>query len=217
MAAPSRNIRYITIAGCGPGSPEYITPAAIAAVEKADLLIGTERLVRLFSPRPTQSVVVNSTVEQALDAIEQRPDCKNIAVLVTGDPGVFSLARLVIERFGREQCRVIPGISSIQAAFARFGLDWADAKIISAHKEDPDPDDSLLKSGKIAVLLGREGSLRWVADHIVKNVPEDRRIFVCENLNLDDESVQEARCEELRDLHVSPRTVVLIVKGELLS
>ena len=57
----------ITIVGCGPGSPEYLTPAAIAAVEKADLLIGTERLLRLFPSRPSQCVVVNSTVEQALD------------------------------------------------------------------------------------------------------------------------------------------------------
>lgn len=209
--------RQITVVGCGPGSPEYVTPAAIAAVEKADLLIGTERLVRLFSPRPRQSVVVNSTVEQALDAIEQRPECKNVAVLVTGDPGIFSLARLVIECFGREQCRVIPGISSIQTAFARLGLGWADSKILSAHKDDPDPDDSLVRSDKVAVLLGREGSLQWVADHIVDNVPTDRRVFVCENLTLDDESVREARREELRDLHVSSRTVVLIIKGNLLS
>jgi cobalt-precorrin-7 (C5)-methyltransferase len=209
--------RRITVVGCGPGAPEYLTPAAIAAVEEADLLIGTERLVKLFSPRPTQSVVVNSTVEQALDAIEQRPDCKNVAVLVTGDPGVFSLAKLVIERFGRERCRLIPGISSIQAAFARLGLDWADVKILSAHKEDPAPDDSLLRSDKIAVLLGRERSLQWVADHIVENAPADRRIFVFENLTLDDESVREARRKELRDLHVSSRTVVLIIKGELLS
>ena len=217
MTDPGTCIRYITIVGCGPGSPEYVTPAAISAVEKADLLIGTERLVRLFSPRPTQSVVVNSTVEQALDAIEQRPNCKNITVLVTGDPGVFSLARLVIERFGREQCRVIAGISSIQAAFARLGLDWADAKIISAHKEDPDPDDSPLKSDKIAVLLGRAGSLQWVAEKIVEKAPEDRRIFVFENLTMDDESAREARREELRALHVSSRTVVLIIKGDLLS
>ena len=102
-------------------------------------------------------------------------------------------------------------------AFARIGLDWADAKIISAHKEDPDPDDSLLKSDKIAVLLGREGSLRWVADHIVENAPADRRIFICENLTMENESVREARREELRDLHVSSRTVVLIIKGDLLS
>ena len=55
-------------------------------------------------------------------SIEQRTDCKNIAVLVTGDPGIFSLARLVIERFGREQCRVIPGISSISSGICS---NWA--------------------------------------------------------------------------------------------
>jgi cobalt-precorrin-7 (C5)-methyltransferase len=207
----------ITIVGCGPGSPEYLTPAAIAAMERADLLIGTERLLRLFPAKPSQSVVVNSTVEQALDVIEQRTDCKNIAVLVTGDPGIFSLARLVIERFGREQCQVIPGISSVQMAFARIGLDWADAKIISAHKEDPHPDEALLKSDKIAVLLGRVGSLQWVADHIVENAPADRRIFIFENLTLENESVRETRREELRDLRVSSSTVVLVIKGDLLS
>ncbi len=209
--------RQITIAGCGPGSREYITPAAIAAVEKADLVIGTERLLRLFSSRPTQTFVANSTVEQALDLIEQRTDCKNIAVLVTGDPGIFSLARLVVERFGREQCSVIPGISSIQVAFARIGLDWADAKIISAHKEDPHPDESFLKSDKIAVLLGREGSLLWVADHIIDNTPADRRTFVFENLTMDNESVREISREEVRDLHVSSTTVILVIKGDLLS
>jgi len=207
----------ITIVGCGPGSPEYVTPAAIAAVEKADLVIGPERLLVLFASRPLKSVVVNSSVEQVLDVIEQRTDCKNIAVLVTGDPGIFSLARLVIERFGRKQCRVIPGISSIQAAFARIGLDWVDAKIISAHKEDPYLDESSLKSDKIAVLLGRAGSLRWVADHIVENAPADRRIFIFENLTMDNESMRETRREELRDLHVSSRTVVLVIKGDLLS
>jgi len=207
----------ISIVGCGPGSQEYVTPAAIAAVEKADLVIGPERLLVLFASRPLKSVVVNSSVEQVLDVIEQRTDCKNIAVLVTGDPGIFSLARLVIERFGRKQCRVIPGISSIQAAFARIGLDWADAKIISAHKEDPYPDESLLKSDKVAVLLGRAGSLRWVADHIVENAPADRRIFIFENLTMDNESMRETRREELRDLHGSSRTVVLVIKGDLLS
>jgi cobalt-precorrin-7 (C5)-methyltransferase len=207
----------ITIVGCGPGSEEYLTPAAIAAMEKADLLIGTERLLRLFPARPSQSVVVNSTVEQALDVIEQRADCKNITVLVTGDPGIFSLARLVIERFGREQCQVIPGISSVQVAFARIGLDWADAKIVSAHKEDPYPDESILKSDKIAVLLGRAGSLRWVADHLVENALADRRIFIFENLTLENESVRETRREELRDLRVSSSTVVLVIKGDLLS
>ncbi|MGO9116602.1 MAG: precorrin-6y C5,15-methyltransferase (decarboxylating) subunit CbiE [Desulfomonilaceae bacterium] len=217
MTDSSTHIRYITIVGCGPGSREYVTPAATAAVEKADLVIGTERLLMLFPSRPLQSVVVNSTVEQALDVIEQRTDCKNIAVLVTGDPGIFSLARLVIERFGRKQCRVIPGISSIQAAFARIGLDWADAKIISAHKEDPYPDESLLKSDKIAVLLGRAGSLQWVADHIAENAPADRRIFIFENLTMDNESVRETRREELRDLRVSSTTVVLVIKGDLLS
>ncbi len=208
--------RQITIVGCGPGSPEYITPAGKSAVENADLVIGAERLARLFQCKPTQNVVVNTRVEEILDIIQQKKECANIAVLVSGDPGVFSLARLVIERFGRKQCRVIPGISSVQEAFARIGLDWADAKIISAHKEDPRLDQSIVKMSKIAVLLGRDSSLKWLTD-LVENAPADRKIFICENLTMADESIQEVRREQLQDLRVSSRTVILIIKGDLLS
>ncbi|HTY22934.1 MAG TPA: precorrin-6y C5,15-methyltransferase (decarboxylating) subunit CbiE [Desulfomonilaceae bacterium] len=206
----------ITIVGCGPGSPEYVTPAVLAAVNAADLLIGTERLLRLFPLDTAKRVVVNSSVEEALDEIEKQLDHGTVAVLVTGDPGVFSLAKLVIERFGRERCRVVPGISSVQTAFARLGLDWVDVRIVSAHKEDPKPDATLLTSDKIAVLLGREGSLRWVAELIRENAPSDRRIFLCENLTLDDELVREVQPEDLAKLDVSSRTVVLIVKSDLL-
>ena len=61
-----------------------------------------------------------------------------VTVLVSGDPGFFSLAKLVLRRFGRENCRIVPGISSVHVAFSRICLDWADAKIISAHVSDPD-------------------------------------------------------------------------------
>jgi precorrin-6B methylase 1 len=86
----------------------------------------------------------------------------------------------VIERFGRDRCRVIPGISSVQTAFARLSLDWSDAAIISAHKQDPEPDPSWAQADKIAVLGGRANSLRWVAERLLP-VLGDRRVFVCEN------------------------------------
>jgi precorrin-6y C5,15-methyltransferase (decarboxylating) CbiE subunit len=209
--------RVITIVGCGPGSPDYITPAALKAIEGAGLLVGAKRLLELFPSVTAERVAVSAVPEDAVEAIAGRTDLNPVAALVTGDPGLFSLAGLVIRRFGRENCRVIPGISSIQVAFARLGLDWHDARIISAHKQDPDPAQSMIDADKIAVLGGREGSIRWVADHLLCDRAEDRRIFVCENLTLEDERVSEVRSADLRQLQVSPRTVIIIVKRRLLS
>ncbi len=139
-----------------------------------------------------------------------------MAVLVTGDPGLFSFAKLVIKRFGRERCSVIPGISSVQVAFARIGLDWTGAAIISAHKEDPEYDVTLGTAEKMAVLGGRDRSLKWIAEHML---PSDgsSRVFVCEDLTTNDEKVTEVTPEELASLRASSRTIVLIIKRSLLT
>jgi len=212
---PIRN-PIITIVGCGPGSLDYVTPAALKAIEEADVLVSAKRLLDLFLSGGAERISVDSAHQEALEAIEARKDRCSVVVLVTGDPGLYSLARLVIKRFGREHCRVVPGISSVQTAFARLCLDWHDARVISTHKEDPDPDPSLQNADKIAVLVGREGSIRWVADHLLKGQSEDRRVFVCENLTLEDERIREVEAGDLPLLDVSPQTVIVIVKRSLL-
>jgi cobalt-precorrin-7 (C5)-methyltransferase len=211
------NQRRITIVGCGPGSPDYVAPAARKAVGDADVLVGAARLLAMFPFTGEERIVVNSAIEDTLQRIGAVADDKRIAVLVTGDPGIFSLGRRVIARFGRENCRVIPGISAVHAAFAAIGLDWADARIISAHKDDPDSVPPIAEWDKIAVLGGRETSLEWIAAHLPADSAQERRIFACENLTLDDERITEIRPEKLAEVKAASRTVVLIVKRSLVT
>lgn len=209
--------RTITIVGCGPGSPMYVTPAAEAAVSEADVIVGAQRLLDLFPASRAERIVVSGKINEALDRIEARQDSGAIAVLVSGDPGLFSLARLVTKRFGRAHCRIVPGVSSAQVAFAQLGLTWTDAKIISAHKQDPEPDPSLHNTDKIAVLAGRKESLDWIANQLPVDSWEDRRIFVMEDLTLESQRIREIQHDRLATLNVSPRTIVLIVRKSLLE
>jgi precorrin-6y C5,15-methyltransferase (decarboxylating) CbiE subunit len=210
--------KKIIIVGCGPGAASYITPAAEAAAEKADVLIVSPRLKDLFPECPAERIDSGADVAGILDVIaSRRDDGRQVVVLATGDPGIFSLAKPVIRRFGRENCEVIPGISSIQVAFARLGLDWQDARIISAHSSDPEVSAADLRpAGKIAVLGGREAALTWIAG-LIPELGEGRRVFLCEDLTLPGEKVREVATDRLADLPVSSRAIVLIIKGELLS
>jgi precorrin-6y C5,15-methyltransferase (decarboxylating) CbiE subunit len=208
--------RDIVIIGCGPGSRDYLTPAAIKAARDADLLVGAQRLLNLFSDSAAQRIMVAGGIQEALDKMEATPGIRRVAVLVTGDPGLFSFAKLVIKRFGRDRCRIIPGISSVQEAFARIALDWEDARIISAHKENPEAALDLSDAEKIAVLCGREGSLQWVAERL-SHSDAASKIFVCQNLTLESEHVTEVTVEELTDLQASSRTIVLIIRRSLLA
>ncbi|MCA1961964.1 MAG: precorrin-6y C5,15-methyltransferase (decarboxylating) subunit CbiE [Desulfomonile sp.] len=206
----------ILIIGCGPGSPDYLTPAAMNAARQADVLIGAARLLDLFRPSAQELIPMGRAIDETLDTIHARLDHDRIAVLVSGDPGLHSLAAAVIRRFGREACSVVPGISSVQAAFAAIGVDWTDVVIISAHKQDPDFAPASLKADKIAVLCGRGGSLTWISDNLLPRL-RDHRVFVCENLTLEDEQVREVRPDDLKMLQASSQTVVLIVGRNVLT
>lgn len=206
----------IGIVGCGPGSLEYLTPAAWCIIRDAEVLIGTRRLLDLFPGSRAERIEFSNRIDEILTEITRRPH-KKIAVLVTGDPGLCSLAKPVLRRFGLRHCRVIPGISSIQVAFARIGLDWLDTWIIDAHGKDPEIDPAgLCRWGKIAVLGGRKGSLLRLTSEI-KRLQEDFLIFVCENLTLPNERIMNIEPKDIEGIETDPKAVFLIVRKELLS
>ncbi len=208
--------RPITIVGCGPGGPDYLTDAARQAVEQAQLLVGASRLLALFPEAKGEQIAVGADIAAALKVMDTHIGQTPIVVLVTGDPGLHSLARPVVRHFGRALCRIIPAVSSVQAAFAAAGLDWMDARILSAHGALPEVNtQNLLPVDKIAVLAGSSAALQWIGELAEKIAP--RRILVCEELTLPEETITEVQANELMGLEASPRTVVLLVRPEMLE
>lgn len=204
-------VMKITIIGCGPGAPEYVTPAARRAIEEAEVLVGAQRLLDLFPDSFAERLAVGS-VSWALDQIAERLGKRKIAVLVTGDPGLCSLAQPVIRRFGREACQVIPGISSVQAAFASVAMDWQGARILSAHGRVPEADfAALAREEKLALLAGNRETAEWV-DALALKLAPTHEIFVCENLTLADENVR--RVDQLKTMQLAPRTIILFIRKE---
>jgi len=207
----------IWIIGCGPGAQEYMTPAALTAIQGVDVIVGARRLLELIPGSAAKRLIVDSDIHQVLEDIEKYSRTKNVAVLVTGDPGIFSLARPVIARFGRKRCRIIPGVSSLQTAFARLALDWHDARIVDAHGSDPEIDPALLAGeGKIAVFTGRKDAYRWVC-RLAENLRENYRFFICEELTLPGETVREITPTDLQREKPSTRSIIIFVRKELFT
>jgi precorrin-6y C5,15-methyltransferase (decarboxylating) CbiE subunit len=189
----------IAIVGCGPGARECLTLEALSAIDCADVVIGSERLLSLFPDLTSERITVRGYREETIDAIKQH-EGQRIAVLVTGDPGLASLASAVIEQFSLEACRVLPGISSVQVAFARLGLSWEAARIISAHASEPDFDfNSLAAERTIAVLTGNSESMRWIVS-LARRLGEEWRIVVAQDLTLHTEHISDVTADELEDL-----------------
>ncbi|MFG2952868.1 precorrin-6y C5,15-methyltransferase (decarboxylating) subunit CbiE [Streptomyces sp. NPDC048291] len=119
----------ITVVGTGTGAPP--APETLAG---AELVVGGRRhldAVRL--PEGAERVVLGP-LAPALDTIgEYVGKDRPVTVLASGDPGFFGIVRVLAERFGAERLDVRPGVSSVAAAFARIGLTWDDAVVVSAH------------------------------------------------------------------------------------
>lgn len=207
----------IRIVGCGPGSLEYVTPLAYKIAHEADVLVGAQRLLDLFPQTAAQYVPVSSPIEGLLDQLGKISPAKRIVILVTGDPGLLSLARLVIARFGRDACRIVAGVSSLQVAFAALGLDWHDAVVVDAHGDLPQLDDAaVVNAGKIAVYAGKKESFAWMAG-LARLLGSGYRLFLCADLTLPGETVREITAGDLLEEGHPALSVVIFVKKELME
>ncbi|WP_406351201.1 precorrin-6y C5,15-methyltransferase (decarboxylating) subunit CbiE [Streptomyces sp. NBC_00658] len=147
----------ITVVGTGTGAP--LPPDAVSAIAGAGLVVGAARhLAAALLPEGAERVVLGP-LAPALDVIERHVDKGDkqgrVVVLASGDPGFFGIVRALAERFGAERLDVRPGVSSVATAFARLGLPWDDAVVVSAHGRDLRTAVNVCRSQpKVAVLTG---------------------------------------------------------------
>ena len=207
----------IVIAGCGPGAPALMTPAARAAARAADVLVGARRLLALFPSATKSRIPVGADVEAVIERMAAIPPSRRVVVLVSGDPGLYSLARAVLARFGRGACRVIAGVSSVQAAFASAGLTWEDARIVSAHEGVPAcRPGALAAADKIAVLAGNRVAANWLKA-AARALHKSHAVLVCSDLTLPEERVEEVTPGRFDPASLPSRTVILFVRRSLLE
>ncbi|MFI6439807.1 precorrin-6y C5,15-methyltransferase (decarboxylating) subunit CbiE [Streptomyces sp. NPDC050759] len=140
----------ITVVGTGTAAPPQECLAG------AELVVGGRRhLDAAVVPADAERVVLGP-LAPALDIIERHHDKgSRVVVLASGDPGFFGIVRVLAERFGPAALDVRPGVSSVAAAFARVGLPWDDAVVVSAHGRDLRTAVNVCRARpKVAVLTG---------------------------------------------------------------
>jgi precorrin-6Y C5,15-methyltransferase (decarboxylating) len=121
------------------------------SLREAALVAGGERHLEMLGVERGRAVVLKGDLSAALARIEASEG--PAVVLASGDPGFFGIVRLLGARFGRENLRVLPALSSVALAFAGVGLSWDDATTVSAHGRDPRRAVNVCRSHpKVAVL-----------------------------------------------------------------
>jgi precorrin-6B C5,15-methyltransferase / cobalt-precorrin-6B C5,C15-methyltransferase len=138
----------ITVIGLD-GSP--LGDRAAAAVARASLVVGGQRQLAEVPVGAGVATVVLGSLAEALDALAAHEG--DAAVLASGDPGFFGIVRALRQRGMSPE--VLPAVSCVSQAFARAGLNWDDAQVVSAHGRDSWPALNVCRAyPKVAVLTG---------------------------------------------------------------
>lgn len=117
--------------GLGPGDSSHVTPAAKAALDQARHLIGYGPYVARVEARDDQIVHATDNrveLDRATHALQLAASGEAVAVVSSGDAGVFAMAAAVFEAlentesdFDSVDVGVVPGITAMNAAAARLG------------------------------------------------------------------------------------------------
>jgi cobalt-factor III methyltransferase len=123
----------LLIVGFGPGNFEHITERAKEALQESDMIIGYKTYVELIQGLLSNQQVISTgmteEVTRAQEAVKQAEQGKKVAVISSGDAGVYGMAGLVYEvlvekgwsRKDGVEIEIIPGISAINSCASLLG------------------------------------------------------------------------------------------------
>jgi precorrin-6Y C5,15-methyltransferase (decarboxylating) len=208
--------RAVTLVGIGDDGCKGLTARAMDAIARADVLVGGERHLELVPDFRGERIVLRNGVGAALDRITQLAGEHQVCVLASGDPLFFGIGSLVIRRVGAEHVEVVPQPSSVQLAFARAGLKWDDAAVLTFHGRPLEGFLTRLRShSKVAVLTDGENSPPRLGAHMVEHGETGWHAWVCENLGGPDERVRTCSVGELSVLaDVGPLNVLVLERTD---
>jgi len=153
---------------------------------------------------------IDGPLTDVLDALELEPG--GVCVLASGDPGFFGIVRVLAERFGPERLDVHPAPSSVSLAFARLGLPWDDATVISAHGRPlADAARRAVRHPKVAVLVAPDAPPEALGRELRALGASHRRAAVCSRLGEPDERVDVLTLEQLAAGSFDPMSVVVLL------
>jgi cobalt-precorrin 5A hydrolase/precorrin-3B C17-methyltransferase len=224
----------LAVIGIGPGDPGWRTPEANAALAAATDIVGYARYLDLIGPAgagkrlyPSPLGEEEARVRLALDLAAEG---RNVALVSSGDAGVYGLAPLVFELLdcgeGRDwqavEIAVVPGVSALQAGAARAGAPLGHDFCAISLSDLMTPWETIrarleaAASADFVVVLfnprstRRQVQLAEAAAILSRHRPPDTPVFIGRNLGRDGETRQLLTLSDLAGAAVDMSSLVIV-------
>ncbi|MFT6451218.1 MAG: cobalt-precorrin 5A hydrolase/precorrin-3B C17-methyltransferase [Halocynthiibacter sp.] len=229
----------LTVLGIGPGQAAWRTPEVSQFVAQADELVGYGLYIDLLGPlahgKTRSDFPLGGEEDRCRYALERAGEGHNVALICSGDAGIYAMGALVFELLDRgpeaqgvtdaaRRVEVIcsPGVSALQGAAARAGAPLGHDFCAISLSDLLTPRTDILRRLKAAaegdfviafynpVSKTRRTLLAEARDILLEHRPADTPVMLASSLGRPEEHVRYRRLADLQVDEVDMLTVVLI-------
>lgn len=229
----------LSVVGIGPGQSTWRTPEVSKLVAEAEELVGYGLYIDLLGPlaagKQRSDFPLGGEEARCRYALERAAEGRNVALVCSGDAGIYAMGALVFELLDRapdqqgvsdaaHRVEVVcsPGVSALQGAAARAGAPLGHDFCTISLSDLLTPRDDILRRLKAAakgdfviafynpVSKTRRTLLAEARDILLQHRPADTPVMLASSLGRPEEYVRYRRLDELQVDEVDMLTVVLV-------
>ena len=221
---------HITVVGMGPGDESMMTGQALAALDDADVIIGYTVYLDLLGDRYRDKVFLSTPMKQEVErcrmCFDQARLGKNVAMICSGDAGIYGMASLMLElseEYGMlNNIDIIPGITAASSGASELGAPLNHDFCVISLSDLLTPWELIEKRlraaamGDFAIAIYNPSShkrrdyLRKACNILLETVSPDRPCGYVRNIGREGTQHYVCTLEELRDTSVDMFTTVFI-------
>ena len=217
----------IYVVGIGPGKKADMTFRAYEAMEKSDIIVGYKTymdLIKEYYPgKEMKNSQMTKEVDRCIDVLKLAKEGKNVALISSGDAGVYGMAGIMLEiADGEVEVEIIPGVTATNAAAAIVGApvmhdyvtislsnlltDW---ELIKKRLE-------LAAQGDFVVSIynpksrGRVTQIEEAREIMLKYKPKTTPVAIVRNAGREDEEHVVTTLDEMLNHEINMLTIVII-------
>ena len=219
----------VIVVGIGPGNYENMTVRADRALQSADVIVGYHVYVDLVKERyPDKEFLTTPMTREAQRcqmALDIACEGKNVAMVCSGDSGIYGMAALMYELRGEKtepEVEVIPGLTAACSGAALLGAPLTHDFAVISLSDRLTPWDKIEKrltcaaQADLSIVLynpashGRPDHLRRACDILLQVLPADRLCGIARMIGREGEDRRILTLGELRDAEVDMFCTVFI-------
>jgi len=229
----------LSLVGIGPGQAAWRTPEASTMIAEADELVGYGLYIDLLGPlavgKPRHDFPLGGEEARCRFALERAGEGRRVAVICSGDAGIYAMGALVFELLDRgadamgvsdaaRRVEVVsaPGVSALQGAAARAGAPLGHDFCAISLSDLLTPREDILRRVKAAaegdfviafynpVSKRRRDLLALARDILLQHRPGECPVLLASSLGRPEEDLRYRRLDALQVDEVDMLTVVLV-------